>query len=1160
MSILSIQRVSRLGFLLLILLCTAAYTQAQEICNNGIDDDGDGFIDCGDSECGNDANCSDAFTCTNALYQVINNSLKVLDVTTSTYTTIGSASANYNGAGYNVQDGYIYGIRNDNGAYLWRINAQGVETNLGAISNFGGRTYVGDFDENGRLHTYEHGSSPKLFYTDVDATPLQAISQSLTLIGGGSLPGVADITYNNKNKKFYGMASGLQLVEIDPVALTAEVIMDGSQDYTASGGFGAAWSDSEGFSYFSNNSDGRIFRATFAGDGSVSQLVHIANGQPTNANDGMGCFLSGPPFETNCNNGIDEDGDGLVDCDDPDCGFAANCINVAIAVNATAQTGPGGVVSYHLFFTNTSSHNVSGLTMSDVLPTGFTYIGDTIIFDGAGSFDGSLQPTDGATGAISWGQIDLNAGETVQISYDVAVSNSQANGNYFNNVSLTGAELVGSNSTAVQIDFTLTSNPVTFDCEPAFYQVYQKPGESNVYGKLNPVTGDYSVISLISYQANGLGFDVQSNLAYGAVGKNFISLDDEGTVKMLGLSFTKKCYVGDMDTLGNWYGKVNGNILKIDVSGPTLLATYSGQGMPGWDMAYNKDGNFYAVHNGTLYKFNTSTNTKSTVASISGDPAPSGGYGAQWTGKDGYLYISHNSTGEVYRIDVATGEARFVLQSYGGLRYNDGFSCPIDIPAIYKKDYSDLSTHSRVSHLVYAQDVYGDNEPDYKMVWLGKRVSEDLADNSNASADGDSYDDGLNHPLVYRPGGTAGMYVSLNTNFASQEVFYGMWIDWDNNGSYEDFYNGSKTITGMEDVLQTVNVPANFTSGSIAVRLRAAEKAFSSGDDDNDLLLGEVEDYLIPALVNGSGNKDIVCLKVNFACRAPQDSIAVYNNAVDNDVDKDGIPNDDDPDPKDPNRQFQQCKPSCNTFGTLAFEDLWPQKGDYDFNDFVVQIKERIITNQTNNIYQIKYDLRIMAMGGAYNNDFCMAFPNPNDNASVAVYSPAQTRHVIEATDDGYSVVKINKPKELLGLTGTELVNAEDDGLFYNPIEVQVVVDLNGDYQYPGGYTPKFFIEGNGINGHEIHLPGVAPTASMKTDLFGTVDDDSNTSSSKYFLSSNNLPWAIYIPRAWEYPLEGVDLIDAYFRFDEYAEQSPTLTWYLDDNGFRVEAKTYRRH
>src|SRR5689334_17005737 len=51
-----------------VFLSSFAFGQIAEICNNGIDDDGDGFIDCFDSDCvnfigcaggyvGNDANC-----------------------------------------------------------------------------------------------------------------------------------------------------------------------------------------------------------------------------------------------------------------------------------------------------------------------------------------------------------------------------------------------------------------------------------------------------------------------------------------------------------------------------------------------------------------------------------------------------------------------------------------------------------------------------------------------------------------------------------------------------------------------------------------------------------------------------------------------------------------------------------------------------------------------------------------------------------------------------------------------------------------------------------------------------------------------------------------------------------------------------------------------
>ncbi len=54
----------------------------------------------------------------------------------------------------------------------------------------------------------------------------------------------------------------------------------------------------------------------------------------------------------------------------------------------------------------------------------------------------------------------------------------------------------------------------------------------------------------------------------------------------------------------------------------------------------------------------------------------------------------------------------------------------------------------------------------------------------------------------------------------------------------------------------------------------------------------------------------------------------------------DGVPNDEDDYPEDPTRAF-------NSYDTasVAFEDLWPAMGDYDFNDLVLGCTYKIVTN-----------------------------------------------------------------------------------------------------------------------------------------------------------------------------------------------------------------------
>ncbi|WP_295461384.1 LruC domain-containing protein, partial [uncultured Thiodictyon sp.] len=54
------------------------------------------------------------------------------------------------------------------------------------------------------------------------------------------------------------------------------------------------------------------------------------------------------------------------------------------------------------------------------------------------------------------------------------------------------------------------------------------------------------------------------------------------------------------------------------------------------------------------------------------------------------------------------------------------------------------------------------------------------------------------------------------------------------------------------------------------------------------------------------------------------------------DSDGDGIPDALDAFPQDPTRAARRFYPSATGFGSLAFEDLWPKKGDFDMNDLVV--------------------------------------------------------------------------------------------------------------------------------------------------------------------------------------------------------------------------------
>jgi len=299
------------------------------------------------------------------------------------------------------------------------------------------------------------------------------------------------------------------------------------------------------------------------------------------------------------------------------------------------------------------------------------------------------------------------------------------------------------------------------------------------------------------------------------------------------------------------------------------------------------------------------------------------------------------------------------------------------------------------------------------------------------------------------------------------------------------------------------------------------------------------------------------------------------SNILISDADGDGIPDDQDDYPNDPLRAFDNYYPAAG-FGSLAFEDLWPGKGDYDFNDLVVDYRFHTVTNAQNKVVDIRATFASKASGAALENGFGFGLPGASANLSS---NPANITVTGSKINHNYIVLNANghesgqsKPVVIVHDNIFNLLPQPGIGLGVNTQEwapfvafdttVIRIVPSSADFGLAdfnlGSWNPFLIV--NKERGHEVHLPNYPATDLVDPAWFGMWEDDSDPGTGRTYKTMNNLPWAIDIPSEFAWPLEKADINMAYLKFKEWAESGGQMfsDWYLDQAGYRNDNQIYR--
>jgi LruC domain-containing protein len=289
------------------------------------------------------------------------------------------------------------------------------------------------------------------------------------------------------------------------------------------------------------------------------------------------------------------------------------------------------------------------------------------------------------------------------------------------------------------------------------------------------------------------------------------------------------------------------------------------------------------------------------------------------------------------------------------------------------------------------------------------------------------------------------------------------------------------------------------------------------------------------------------------------------------DQDGDGVSNNFDDYPDDGDRAFNNYYPNDSVSGTLAFEDLWPGKGDYDFNDMIIDYQINQVTNGDNEVVEIFADFTLRAMGASFKNGFGIEIPiSPEAIESVegqnleagliAVNAngteAGQTNAVIIVFDNGYNVL----PYPGGGGTG---VNTDEGAPYAEPQTVSLTIKLVEPTPINIVGIPSYnpFIFTNQDRTTEIHLPDKPPTDLADQSKFGTSMDRSNPAENRYYKTQNNLPWAIHVVESFEYPTERSKVTDSYLNFGNWAETAGQnhSSWFRAEPGNRNEELIYKK-
>lgn len=248
--------------------------------------------------------------------------------------------------------------------------------------------------------------------------------------------------------------------------------------------------------------------------------------------------------------------------------------------------------------------------------------------------------------------------------------------------------------------------------------------------------------------------------------------------------------------------------------------------------------------------------------------------------------------------------------------------------------------------------------------------------------------------------------------------------------------------------------------------------------------------------------------------------------------------------------EFNECYYLLYSSGNVMFEDNWPMKGDYDFNDFVARYKFINRLSLGNGDYSkegVTLTVDFLALGGMYPYHLGLQL----DKLPAKFIESFEVQNATE----GITAEFVNPGEDTPAIfifKGCENWKGRD-GKYFNTEKGHIVADSKDlptvtiyakvycfnnpakDYalKYSGlSENQNFFLKLRDNGSKEIHLMGYEPTHFYQ-DGYKKDAQDKMSEEIKY-RSVDGFVWGIKVPQGTPYPYEGVDILKAFPTFGNW--------------------------